>query len=88
MADLPGIIVHGLCTMAFASRAIIESLCGGDPLRLMRLGVRFARPVFPGDRLTTSIWPGEAPGDYSLTTANSDGVVVLRDGRAKIAATR
>jgi acyl dehydratase len=85
MAGLPGIIVHGLCTMAFASRAIVEGLCGRDPLRLKRLAVRFARPVFPGDQLTISIWSDATPGEYSFETMNSSGVTVLRDGRATIA---
>ena len=47
MAGLPGIIVHGLCTMAFTSKVMIDKLCGGDPVKLKRLRVRFTRPVFP-----------------------------------------
>ncbi len=45
---LPGIIIHGLCTMAFCGRAVIESVGGGDPTRLARLAVKFSRPVLPG----------------------------------------
>ena len=51
MAGLPGIILHGLCTMAFTSKVMIDNLCGGDPKRLKRLTVRFSRPVFPATRL-------------------------------------
>jgi acyl dehydratase len=75
--------------MAFASRAVVDELCGGDPLRLKRLAVRFSRPVFPGDSLTTSIWPaGALPAQrsYSFATANAQGLTVMRDGRAEIAA--
>ena len=32
-------------------------LRGGDPARLRRLAVRFSAPCFPGDQLTTTIWP-------------------------------
>ena len=39
---LPGIIIHGLCTMAFTSVAAIEHGCPDDPTRLRRLAVRFA----------------------------------------------
>ncbi len=84
MAALPGIIVHGLCTMAFASRALVETICAGDPLRLKRMGVRFARPVFPGDSITTSICPAASADRFTFTTANASGPIVLRDGFAEI----
>jgi acyl dehydratase len=84
MAGLPGIIVHGLCTMAFASRALIDTVCAAEPLRLKRLGVRFVRPVLPGDTLMTSIWPAQKSGRYVFETSNLGGVVVLRDGSAEI----
>jgi acyl dehydratase len=88
MAGLPGIIVHGMCAMAFASRAVVDELCGGDPLRLKRLAVRFSRPVFPGDSLTTSIWPDGVLSNrcgYSFATVTAQGLTVMRDGRAEIA---
>jgi acyl dehydratase len=87
MAGLPGIIVHGLCAMAFASRAIVDQVCTGDPLRLGRLSVRFSRQIFPGDSLTTSIWPAEVlPGRhaYSFATANAQSLIVMSDGRAEV----
>src|SRR5262249_14928815 len=34
---LPGIIAHGLCTMAFTSWALISTVGDGDPRRLKRL---------------------------------------------------
>ncbi len=34
---LPGIIVHGLCTMAFTSWAVVQSVAAGDSTRLKRL---------------------------------------------------
>lgn len=87
MAGLPGIIVHGLCTMAFASEAIIDHLCGGDPVRLRRLAVQFSHPVFPGDTITTSVWHEKNIGGaeyFSYETRNAAGIVVLRDGIAEI----
>ena len=88
MAGLPGIIVHGLCTMAFTSRVIVDRLCGGDPIRLKRLAVRFSRPVVPGDTITTRVWAAGARGDrrlFAYETTNPDGLAVIRDGRAAIA---
>jgi acyl dehydratase len=89
MAGLPGIIVHGLCTMAFTSKAAIDKLCGGDPARLKRLRVRFSRPVFPGQTITTRFWPeGERGGRrvFAYETCNPDGQAVIRGGIAEVAA--
>ncbi|HVN28878.1 MAG TPA: MaoC/PaaZ C-terminal domain-containing protein [Candidatus Binataceae bacterium] len=88
MAGLPGIIVHGLCTMAFTSKVIIDRLCAGDPVRLKRLKVRFTRPVLPGQTITTKVWPnGEASGRklYAFETLNPDGRAVIRGGLAEVA---
>jgi acyl dehydratase len=87
MAGLPGIIVHGLCTMAFASQVIVDHVCGGDPARLSRLAVQFSHPVFPGDTITTTVWPEKnmrGARCFSYETRNAAGVVVLRDGIAEI----
>jgi acyl dehydratase len=86
-AGLPGVIVHGLCTMAFASKAVIDAVCGRDPLRLKRLYARFARPVFPGQTLTTTLWPGardRSRRTYFYETANPQGQGVIRDGVAEV----
>lgn len=88
MAGLPGIVVHGLCTMAFASRVMIDGLCGGDPVRLKRLRVQFSRPVFPGQSVTTRVWAdGERAGRraYAFETCNPEGMAVIRGGIAEIA---
>ncbi len=88
MAGLPGIIVHGMCTMAFTARVIVEGVCGGDPARLKRLAVRFSRPVLPGDTITTRVWPaGDRDGRriFTYETTNPDGVAVIRGGRAEVA---
>jgi acyl dehydratase len=88
MAGLPGIILHGLCTMAFTSKVMIDNLCSGDPKRLKRLAVRFSRPVFPGDTITTAVWPAEVLADrrtFAYETSNAGGLVVVRDGRAEVA---
>ncbi len=52
---LPGIIIHGLCTMAFTSVAAIQHGCPDDPTRLRRLAVRFAKPITPGQTITTNL---------------------------------
>lgn len=97
---LPGIIVHGMCTMAFCGQAVIETLAGGDPLRLARLAVRFSKPVLPGTDLVVAMYradgtrgpsdtgdPGgsEAGGTIRYVfEATSGGERVIRDGLAEI----
>jgi acyl dehydratase len=87
MAGLPGIINHGLCTMAIATKAAVDGLAGGDPSRLKRVGVRFSKPVLPGQELTTKLWK-EGDGDgvttYGFETYNPDGVAVIKNGIVEI----
>lgn len=87
MAGLSGIIVHGLCTMAFTSKVMIDRLCDGDPRRLKRLRVRFSRPVFPGQTITTAVWPlpdRDGAKVYAYETQNPDGQPVIKDGLVEI----
>jgi acyl dehydratase len=88
VAGLPGIILHGMCTMAFASKVVLDAVAGGDPTRLKRIKVRFSRPVFPGETLTTRGWvEGSAGGrtTYGFETVNARGSAVLRNGVAEVA---
>lgn len=41
---LPGVIAHGMYTMALASRALV-TWAGGDPSAIAEYSVRFARPI-------------------------------------------
>jgi 3-hydroxybutyryl-CoA dehydratase len=49
-AGFPGAILQGMCTMAWLADACTAYL--GDPARVKRLKVRFARPVVVGDVVT------------------------------------
>jgi acyl dehydratase len=80
---LPGIIIHGLCTMAFCGRAVIETVAGDDPTRLARLAVKFSRPVLPGQEITIRIYD-TADGGYGFEALNSDGQAVVKDGLAEV----
>ncbi len=82
-AGLPGIIVHGLCLMAFAGRAVLASQEIEDPAAVERLAVRFSRPMAPGDALTTRVRrPRE--GAVGFDAVNGAGEVVLKDGLAEL----
>ncbi len=86
-AGLPSVILHGMCTMAFAQKAIVDGVCDGDPRRLKRLSVRFSRPVLPEQTVTTRVWKKSV--DQGVTTlgfeaVDDDGQTVLSRGLAEV----
>jgi acyl dehydratase len=86
---LPGIIAHGLCTMAMASWAVLTEVGESDTPRLTRFAARFAKMVLPGDDLETRIYrTGSLDGitRYAFETARGDDFVIT-DGLAEIADT-
>jgi acyl dehydratase len=88
MAGLPGIINHGMCTMAIAVKGAVDGLAGGDPTRIKRVGVRFSKPVFPGEEITTRFWEEGSTGDsktFGFETYNPDGAAVIKNGIVEIA---
>jgi acyl dehydratase len=89
MAGLPGIILHGMCTMAMAAKGAVNGLAGGDPTRIARVGVRLSKPVLPGQELTTRFWreaEGAGVATYGFETYNPDGVAVIKNGIVEVRA--
>lgn len=81
-AGLPGIIAHGLCTMAMTSWGVLAEI-GADTTQLKRFAVRFAKMVLPGDDLETRIWQADS-GAYAFETARGEDFVIT-DGLAVVA---
>ncbi|MBN9755162.1 putative (R)-specific enoyl-CoA hydratase [Pseudonocardia sp. Ae406_Ps2] len=75
-------ILHGMCTYGFTTRALVATVCGGAPRRLLAMDARFTRPVVPGQSLTVSVWD-TGGGTVAFRTA-VDGEVVLDRGSAEI----
>ncbi|HEX2295457.1 MAG TPA: MaoC/PaaZ C-terminal domain-containing protein [Actinomycetota bacterium] len=87
MAGLPGIILHGMCTMAMAAKGAVNGLAGGDPTRIARVGVRLSKPVLPGQELTTRFWKEAGDGGiatYGFETYNPDGIAVIKNGIVEV----
>ena len=86
---LPGVIAHGMFTMALAGRALVA--WSGDPGAVIEFGVRFAKPVVVPDDdrgaevtiggLVKSVADGVAQVDLTVT---SGGEKVLAQARAKL----
>ncbi len=77
-------ILHGLCTYGFTGRALLHSLCAGDPARFKSMEGRFSSPVFPGDSLTVDIWvDGDGHAVYTTKRSGYGGaqdLVVIDQG--------
>lgn len=85
----PAPILHGMCTIALASRAIVDRACGGDTRRLRRLGCRFSHPLYlsGGQRLTTTLREGGGERGRTVVTfeaADAGGHPVIKKGFAEI----
>jgi acyl dehydratase len=79
---------QGLCTLAVATRGLIDLTADGDPGRVRRVAVRFSSPVFPGDSVDLSVYDAGASADGSQRyafEAVSDGKVALRHGLVEVA---
>jgi acyl dehydratase/putative sterol carrier protein len=84
----PSVIGHGLLTMAFVQRGVIDNLLAGESANLKRLKVRFSKPVLPGDEITTRGWlKSEANGRriIEIESVNQRGEKVITNGEAELA---
>jgi acyl dehydratase len=68
---LPGVIAHGMFTMALAGNVVVDWL--GDPGRVLEYGVRFTRPVEVPD-----------PGSATVTITATVGAVDQDAGTARV----
>jgi acyl dehydratase len=78
-AGFPRPILHGLCTYGFTGRALLHTLCGGEPARFRSMAGRFSKPVFPGEALTVCMWL--EGNDCLFQTKNERGEIVLDQGK-------
>ena len=76
-------ILHGRCTFSIAGHAILKTLCGYDPARLVSMQGRFSAPVYPGETIRTEMWRDGNVVSFRSTVA-ARGVTVLNNGRAEI----
>ena len=84
-AGLPGVILHGLWTMAQVARANTAA-AGGDPRALKRLSVQFRGMGFPEQEVTVTGTVTEADGDEVLvdTVAEQGGNQIIRNATAEL----
>ncbi|SEH19213.1 Acyl dehydratase [Sphingopyxis sp. YR583] len=72
-------ILHGLCTNGIACRALVREYCGNDPRRLIRLFVRFTKPVIPGETIRFEFFEeGEGEIRFRALIDGDDRIVLDR----------
>jgi acyl dehydratase len=76
---LPGIIVHGLCTMAMSTGALVDAVDLEEVERVSRVAVRFSHPLTPDQRLTVRYAGGD--GGYGFEAEDAVGEKILTAGR-------
>ncbi|KNC83628.1 hypothetical protein SARC_04127 [Sphaeroforma arctica JP610] len=75
-------ILHGLCTLGFAVRAVLKTYCDNDSSKFKTVRVRWSAPVFPGDVLETRMWvmdSSESDASNSATRVQFEVVAADRD---------
>jgi acyl dehydratase len=77
-------ILHGLCTLGVATRAILSTFASDNPERLQSLFVRFSRPVFPGETIRTEFFSSGRQIRFRSRAVERD-VIVLDRGSAILA---
>nr|XP_009775529.1 PREDICTED: enoyl-CoA hydratase 2, peroxisomal-like isoform X2 [Nicotiana sylvestris]XP_016457699.1 PREDICTED: enoyl-CoA hydratase 2, peroxisomal-like isoform X3 [Nicotiana tabacum] len=70
-------ILHGLCTLGFAIRAIIGRICRGDHTLIKSISGRFLLHVYPGETLITEMWPEASRVIYQVKVKERNRAVLL-----------
>ncbi len=82
-AGFPRPILHGLGTFGVSGHALLKTICGYDPARLISFGCRFSAPVFPGETIRTEMWRDGDVVSFRARVVERD-VVAINNGRAEV----
>jgi acyl dehydratase len=82
-AGFPRPIMHGLGNFGLAGHAVLKTMCGYDPQKLVSFACRFSAPVFPGETLRTEMWRDGEVVSFRTRVVERD-VVAVNNGRAEV----
>jgi acyl dehydratase len=82
-AGFPRPIMHGLGSFGVAGHAVLKTICGYDPQKLVSFAGRFSAPVFPGETLRTEMWRDGDVVSFRSRVVERD-VIAINNGRATV----
>ena len=82
-AGYPRPIMHGLANFGIAGRAVLKTMCGYDPAKLVAFACRFSAPVFPGETLRTEMWRDGNVVSFRCRVVEREAIAV-NNGRAEV----
>lgn len=84
---LPGIILQGTATLAYAARYLVDRQADGNPQRLKELACRFGSMVLPGDEIVIRLLEekhDEGHKELFFEVWNAAGDKAIRNGFARL----
>jgi len=84
---LPGRVLHGTATLAYAVRELINREAGGNPLTLKSLYSKFSSMVLPGTYIKVQLLKRDDKGggtDLFFVVLNAEGKKAISDGYARL----
>jgi acyl dehydratase len=82
-AGFPRPIMHGLGSFGVAGHAVLKTMCGYNPQKLLSFAGRFSAPVFPGETLRTEMWRDGEVVSFRSRVIERD-VIAVNNGRAEV----
>jgi acyl dehydratase len=76
-------ILHGLGTFGVSGHALLKTVCGYDPARLVSFAGRFSAPVTPGETIRTEMWRDGPIVSFRARVLERD-VIAINHGRAEV----
>jgi len=81
---LDGRILHGMCTLSFAQRSLLQHFADNDPEQLIGFYGQFSRPVYLGDTLTCRGMAEPKAPHYAFDVLNQHGKAVIKNGTLRL----